>query len=207
MEESEVEESEVKESGVFLGRKLLNIRNDCYINSIVNLVLSSERIRNDVIGKQCDCPFCQHLLDFLKNSNKSHNARLLKTLMGRLNPATFGGDNLNKQQDVEECLTILINNCTILKKLTTFETFKKRKCMNENCMFKSEGSHERNRTIFSCHMNTAENDINIIEDMVNSNTSIDFMICSKCKLMTKEEGSRHEAKEVFSTLPSVLLCQ
>ena len=28
------------------------------------------------------------------------------------------------------------------------------------------------------------------------------MICSKCKLMTNEDGSSHDTKEVFSSLPS-----
>ena len=87
---------QVGESEVFFGRKFVNIMNDCYINSIVNLILSSEAIREGVIGKLCDCTLCQHLFNFLNDSNKSHNARSLKILLARLNPATFGEDNLNK---------------------------------------------------------------------------------------------------------------
>ena len=61
------------------------------------------------------------------------NPHLLKTLLASLIPAIFGEDNLNNQQDVEECLMTLIGNCAYLKQLTKFGTFKKRKCMNENC--------------------------------------------------------------------------
>ena len=50
-------------------------------------------------------------------------------------------------------------------------------------------------------MNTTENALNITEEMVNNNTSIDFMICDGCKLMAREEGSSHEAKELFLSLP------
>ena len=114
-------------SKVFLGRKFVNIKNDCYINSIVNLILSSEAVREGVISKVCTCTLCQHLFEFVSNTNKSHNARLLKTYLARLNPATFGEGNLNKQQDVEESLITLIGNCANLKHLTKFGTFKERK--------------------------------------------------------------------------------
>ena len=41
--------------------------------------------------------------------------------------------------------------------------------------------------------------------MVKSNLSIDYMICQKCKLMTRETGSSHIVEEVFSGLPEVFI--
>ena len=194
--------NQMEESEVFYGKRFVNIKNDCYINSVVNLILSSEAVREGVNSKLCDCTLCEHLFNFLNNSNESHNARVLKTLLARLNPATFGEGNLNKQQDVEECLTTLIGNCANLGQLAKFGTFKKRKCMNEKCLFESNGSHEHNRTIFTCHINTDLNNTSITEDMINNRKSVDLMICSKCKLMTEEDGSKHDTEEVFSSLPS-----
>ena len=99
------EDDKVEQSEVFLGRKFVNIKNDCYINSIINLISSSEAIREDITGKVCACTLCQHLFNFVNDSNKSHNARSLKTYLARVNPTTSEEDNLNRQQDAEECLT------------------------------------------------------------------------------------------------------
>ena len=190
------------EASVFLGRKFKNPANDCYVNSVVNLVLSSEAVRQGVIDEVCQCTLCEKLRVFLNDASKSHNARALKMWVANFNPAIFGGDNLNRQQDAEEFLSYLITNCRNLNEKTTFETVKLRKCNNENCLHESRGPLEKNRKILSCHMNTAENDLNITEDMVNSSMSIDYMICQNCKLMARETGSSHETKEVFSSLPS-----
>ena len=37
--------NQMEESEVFYGKRFVNIKNDCYINSVVNLILSSEAVR------------------------------------------------------------------------------------------------------------------------------------------------------------------
>ena len=122
-------------------------------------------------------------------------------MLATLNCQTFGDDNFNKQQDVEECLTTFISNCKNLKQLTKFETFKKRKCNNKDCLYESDGPIEWERTTLACEMNTIENALNITEEMVNNNKSIDFMICDECKLMIREKAIKK-----FGSMICQVLC-
>ena len=194
----------IEEKIPFLGRKFLNKDNDCYVNSIMNFLMSSEEITNGVKEKVCKCTLCKNLAIFLDEPSKEHSSKQLKTYIAGLNPDTavvFGGENLTKQQDAEEFLNHLIEKCGNLRGKTKFNTFKLRKCMNENCHYESDGSFEDNRTILTCHFNLEENALNITEEMVNNNESNNTMICENCKLMTEATGSRHEVKELFSSLP------
>ena len=181
----------------FPGRKFYNLNNDCYVISVMNFIMSSEKFREGIIENLCQCTLCKNLRIFLGDPTTIHRTKLVKDWGAILNPTIFGGVNLNKQQDVEEFLTFLIENCENLKKKTRFETQSLRKCENGSCLHESEGPIQKNRTIMTCHMNTGGDGVNITEDMVSSNVSINYMICEKCNLIQKKRDQDMKLEKFF----------
>ena len=102
----------------FTGRKFENKRNDCYINATMNLLLSSNKIREGVMDSICKCPLCDFLLKVINDSTKAHKPGEVKSWASRFKPY-FGG---REQQDAEELLLELIKYCKNLKKATAFDT-------------------------------------------------------------------------------------
>ena len=81
----------------FIGRRFHNNRNDCYVNSVMNFIMSSEELRKGIIENLCQCTLCNNLRIFLGDSRTVHLTDSVKNLGARLNPLVFGGTHLNKQ--------------------------------------------------------------------------------------------------------------
>merc|ERR1712001_198675 len=105
----------------------------------------------------------------------------------------------NEQQDAEEFLGVLIENCKNLKSLTSFETITTRTCMN--CLHQTPGGEELNRTLLSCPIVMEENAVNSTAEMIRKSSSTLRKICSSSKINDdpegKVQGSLHSVSEIL----------
>lgn len=186
----------------YSGRKFKNQRNDCYINATMNLLLSSNAIREGVIESFCHCPLCKYLLKVINDPSygTKHGASEVKSWASSFKPI-FGGTN---QQDAEEFLHLLVKECENLQGITGFDTAQWRICNTENCNEVTFRIQETGR-IISCPIEVGSYDLNNTNSMVQKNDFTIQMHCTQCKMNAGESGPEHTVAEFFTALPKVLL--
>ena len=126
------------------GRKFENVigNNICYINSVLNGLLALDKYRMKLNEGTCECPLCSFLI------STDLNAIDLRIWASQFNPTfTVHG----RQEDAEEFLRVLIDNCSSLSNLAHFDTKEKHTCTV--CQYVSSGADELNRDIKSCQIN------------------------------------------------------
>ena len=110
--------------GTFLGVKYENesgtsSQNACFRNGILNALLAIEAYRRRALESSgCQCLLCKHCKNVLNNLDSVHNNAELRIMASRLNNEF----KTLEQQDAQEFLGVLIEQCTNLQELLFFST-------------------------------------------------------------------------------------
>ena len=125
---------------VFPGLKLQNTENNCYLNSDINLLLSSKIYAENQCKSACVlCQFMQILRT--KDKKETHSAIRLKTYIAKSHPQFSG----STQEDPSEFLAALISRCKSLQKLTATAkqlSYKCQKCQHTSIAMSGAGQEE-----------------------------------------------------------------
>jgi hypothetical protein len=188
----------------FTGIKFVNEdgQNKCYLNTCLNAILSSDTVRKAVrdYSGQCQCKLCKYLLFILDNQSLIHDAKDIRTWSHMRDQ--FGSLD---QQDIDEFLCALIDECKVLKELIQFDTITRRIC--NNCQSVSYDQTVENQTTLKCAIYNQENALNNTPNMVDVKMSSNFnKKCDNCEL-TNPEGSvtAHSVTEKFKKIPKVFV--
>ena len=156
--------------------------------------MALDKYREKLNEGSCQCELCKFLIS---NDLDAINLRIWAS---QFNP-TFSVHG--RQEDAEEFLRILIDNCTSLSNLAHFNTKEKHICTV--CKKVSYGFEELNRDVKSCCINIdSEFHFENIAEMVQRTQPVS-KICS-CKSMNAEgTGVSHEVIDCYTRLPVVLV--
>ena len=176
----------------FIGRQFQNPSNVCYINSVLNSLLTLDLYRERLNDKTCNCNLCE----FLRNSHV--DATTLRIWASQFNP-TF--KRSGRHEDAEEFLRVMIDNYANLSNLAQFGTKEKHTCTV--CYTVTHIPEELNRDIKQCPFN-------IDHDFQNENTA-DMLkrtnpVCKICKIFgskDSEDGVSHNVNERYTRPPQV----
>ena len=122
----------------FHGIKCVNPRNDCYVNSTVNAIFSSNYIRDDIMTAEVSNENVT-MLKSLLDADGPHDIRSLKSIKDKFDNNKFENDN---QQDSQEFLQSLLEDLAqhihTLRFKYKFDIDKTKECLSDICKIKQE---------------------------------------------------------------------